>query len=284
MKTILFSADFTESTTLALDWAKLFARHYKATLVLLHVQQIPMANTTLPMSGDVGMGAYNAGLTAELEPIDRERLDKLATQLRAEGLTCETELRWGAVTDAIVTAADDLHADLIITGRSHLGNFFERFVGTEATGVARRAHCPVLVVPTTGTGVARLRTILFSTPLEFDQPAEFTQVVAMARAFGATLSVLHIHAENQPSIADKPTMIAQLQALYGDQPLAVSSLDSRTVTGGFETYLKTNQPDLLVMTNRERDFLSGLLNPSLTERMVVLTDIPILVYHAQGDL
>ncbi len=44
MKTILFSTDFTESATTALDWAKLFARQYEATLVLLHVQQIPVAD------------------------------------------------------------------------------------------------------------------------------------------------------------------------------------------------------------------------------------------------
>lgn len=284
MKTILFPTDFTDATTNALDWARLFAHQYGATLILLHIQQLPMADATLPMAGGMGMGGFDTGMAVDLEPIDRERLDELAAQLQAEGIACRTELRWGSVTDAVILAADDLHADLIITGRSHLSGFFERLVGTGATGIARKAHCPVLVVPASDAKSARLNTILFLTPLEFDQPTEFGQLTDLTHTFGATLSVLHVHAENQPSMADTKQMIAQLQTIYGTETLPVKTITARTVTGGIETHLKTNHPDLLVMTSRERDFLSGLLNPSLTDRMVVLTDTPILIYHAHGDL
>lgn len=282
MKTILFSTDFTSSTTDALNWARLFARHYRATLVLVHVQPMAIAVT----AGDLSMGA---GAFVDSPSISPDQLTALADQLRAEGITCQTDLRRGAVNDAILLAAQEHNADLIITGRSHLNNVFERMVGTSATGVARGANCPVLVVPAgddseSASQQVQLQTIVFTTPLEFDQQQAFGQVVEMARAFGASLRVLHVRAENQPNINDDATMLNQLQAVYGPEPLPVDTVDSRTVSGGIETYLSTHPADLLVMTTRERDFLSGLLNPSLTGRMVVLADRPVLVFRAEASL
>lgn len=281
MQTILFSADFTESTTNALSWARLLAHHYKATLVLVHVQQIALPDAALPVVGELGIGA---GALMNTESTSLDQLTTLADQLRADGLTCQTDLRRGALKDAILSAANEHNADLIITGRSHLNNFIERIAGTVASHVARGANCPVLVVPAGEPEPAiqpQLQTIVFTTPLEFDQQDGFKQAVDIARTFGATLRVLHIRAENQPNLTNDDIMIAQLQAVYGSDPLPVDTVDARTVSGGIETYLGNNPADLLVMTTRERDFLSGLLNPSLTGRMVVLANLPVLVFQAE---
>lgn len=287
MKTILFPTDFTGSATDALNWARLFARHYNATLVLVYVEQVSVSEGALPVAGEMSMG-MGGGTVANSEPTDRNQLTVLAGQLRAEGITCQTDLRRGAVQDAILSAAHEHHADLIITGRSHLRNFFERIAGTAATGVARGADCPVLVVPEgnaeTAAQPAQLQTIVFTTPLEFDQQKGFGQTVDIARSFGATLRVLHVRAENQPNINDDGQMLSQLQEAYGPDPLPVDTVDARTVSGGIETYLAANSADLLVMTTRERDFLSRLLNPSLTGRMVVLTDLPVLIFRAEANL
>ena len=285
MKTILFSADFGESTIDALNWARLFARQYTATLVLVHVETLTASDTMLPVAGELGMGA---GAMMDSPSASPGQLATLADQLRTEGITCQTDMRRGAVKDAVLLAADEHKADLIITGRSHISNFFERIVGTGATGIAQGANCPVLVVPEgnaeKSTQPVHLQNIVFTTPLEFDQPEGFSQSVDIARNFGATLRVLHVRAENQPNINDDKQMLGQLQAIYGSDSLPVDVVDARTVSGGIETYLSANSVDLLVMTTRERDFLSGLLNPSLTGRMMVLSDLPVLVFRAEGNM
>ena len=284
MKTILFPTDFSESTAAAQEWARLFARQYKATLVLLHVRPQPMPEPSLLTLGDMNPGTTLPVDTDVIESADRDQLTKLAAQFGAGGITCQTDWRWGAVQDGVLSAADEHRADLIITGRGHPGNFFERLVGTEATGIARKAHCPVLVVPADDAKPAQLHSMLFSTNLDFDQNAEFGQATALARDFGAQLSVLHVHAENQPSLSNNPEMVAQLQQVYGAIKLPVHTVAARTVTGGIDHFLQTNHPDLLVMTSRERDFLTGLLITSLTDKMVTRTNMPVLIYHAHGDL
>lgn len=285
MKTILLPTDLTNSTHAALIWARLFANRFKARLVLLHVQAPPMPDATMPVIGDLGLGT---GVLTDTTPIHEEQLTALARQLQVEGITCETDLRRGSIKDAVLEAATRHGADLIITGRSQISNLFERFIGTSATGIARAAHCPVLIVPShesdDTTRPVDLKTIVFSTPLEFDQDVIFGQVVELARTFNASLRVLKVQAENQPNLTSDEEIISQLQAVYGAEPLPVDTVESGSVTGGLEDYLNSHSADLLVMTTRERDFLSGLLNPSLTSRMVVLSNIPVLVYQTKGDL
>lgn len=283
MKTILVPTDFTESTTHALNWVRLFARHYDATVVLLHVQAVTMPEGAVPVAGGLGLGM---AVPVGTESVSHDQLDQLAAELRAGGIACQTDLRRGAVTDAILSAAQDHSADLIITGHKHMASFFGRLGSSMAAGVARAAHCPVLVVPTGDSESApiQLKTIVFTTSLEFDQDEEFGQVVELGRRFEATIRVLHVRAENQPNLSDDMEMLGQLQEVYGTDLLLSDTVESRTVSGGIETYLTTNHPDLLVMTTRERDFLSGLLNPSLTGRMLTLANLPILVYHTQTDV
>lgn len=285
MKTIVFPTDFSDSTADALNWAKLVAKYYDAKLLVVHVQQLVVPNTGLPVAGELGMGA-SVGMDVDMQSISQEQLTALAGQLQAEGINCHTDLRLGTVKEAVLAVAQEHNADLIITGRGHLRNFFDRLGGTAATSVARGANCPVLIVPASESEPkpAQLRTIVFTTPLEFDQQEGFSQTLAIARTFGATVRVLRVQAENQPNInADEP-MLQQLQTLYGTDPLPVDTVEARTVSGGIDTYLSTNSPDLLVMTTRERDFLSGLLNPSLTDRVVTHTNLPVLVFQEAAPL
>ncbi len=283
MKTILFATDFSTASANAAVWAKTLAKQYGADVIALHVQAMPIPDASMPVMGDLGLGTA----AADTEPIHQEQLSKLAETLQTEGVNCRTDLRRGVINDTILAAADEHNADFIVLGRSQMSSFFDRLIGTSASGIARSANCPVLVVPTDEVGVRhpkKVKTVVFTSSLEFDQDEIFDQVVGLAKAIGASLRVLHIKAENQPNLTDDAEIIAQLQAVYGSEPMPVDTVKSNTVTGGIGDYLEDNEADLLVMTTRERDFLSGLLNPSLTGRMVTLSKIPLLVYQAKGDL
>ncbi|OIN57342.1 universal stress protein [Arsenicibacter rosenii] len=281
MKTILFPTDFTSSASMALQWAKTFAAKYKATLVLLHVHQPPLPDTTLPTVGDLGVGVAAA---YDLEQIGHQQLDHLAGQLRAEGLTIDTEWRMGGIEDEILSTARDRNADLIITGRHNMSTFFDWLAGSAATDVALDASCPVLVVPAPDEHESpkpvQVNEVIFATQLEFDERAILQQATQLTADFGGRLHFLKVNADNQPDVFDDEQFKQQLQRTLGSDPLRVNLIHARTVTGGLSDYLTKHEADILVMTTRERGFLDGLLNPSLTKRMVLQAHLPVLVYHS----
>lgn len=282
MKTILVATDLTPSSDRALDWARLLARQYQAALTLTHIYLVP----TPPVSGapmDLVDTATTVEMASDLEAISRDGLDKLAAQLRAEGLLVQTDWRLGPISDGIRDAAEEHNADLIVTGRSDMRSFFDRLIGTSAASVAEEASCPVLVVPAINEhesgGAVRLKTIVFASPLETNDNASFRAVVDLARQFGASLHLLTVDAENQPNIYNSRDALTELRQAAEGASFHRHTVKARTVTDGIDKYLEEHPADLLVMTSRERGFLDGLLNPSLTGKMLAKSTIPVLVYH-----
>ena len=89
MKNILFPTDFSTTNSPALGWARLFAGHYPgASLTLLHVFEPATPDGSFLTFGDMGAGVE---ATVELEHLSRQRLEMLADDLRADGLTVTTD-------------------------------------------------------------------------------------------------------------------------------------------------------------------------------------------------
>ncbi|KAA9357543.1 universal stress protein [Larkinella humicola] len=287
MKHILVPTDFTGTSNLALAWAKFIAKHYineghETTLVLAHVTQPIIPDTTLP-TGEVGAGILAA---QEMEDVGELNLQELAEQLEREGFSTRIENRFGSIDDEIVEVADELQPDLIVMGRSHVDSFFDWLAGSSAADVAMTAHCPVLVVPTLEHGEnqpVRLENIVYATQLEFDENHILRPVVQLARTFQSKLRLVKIKALNQPDVYDDRQFLDQIEAEFGRERFVEDTVDANNVKEGLTKYNKTHQVDLLIMATRERDFLSKLLNPSLTKRMVLSSDIPVLVYHAKEN-
>ncbi|MFD1143079.1 universal stress protein [Larkinella insperata] len=287
MKNILVPTDFTGTSELALAWAKFLAKHYsqggqETMITLAHVTQPYIPDSTLP-TGEVGVGMM---AVQEMEDVGELNLQEIADQLEREGFKTRIESRVGSIDSEIVDVADELKPDLIVMGRSHIDSFFDWLAGSSAADVAMTAHCPVLVVPTLDHSQSvpvRLQNIAYATQLEFDENHILRPVVQLARTFQSNLRLVKIKAVNQPNVREDSQYWAQIESEFGQGRLVEDTVDADNVVEGLTKYTQTNQVDLLVMATRERDFLSKLLNPSLTKRMVLNSDVPVLVYHAEEN-
>jgi nucleotide-binding universal stress UspA family protein len=152
MKTILVGYDGTAPAERALRRAAEFARIFGARVVVVSVAPPP---TALDASTPGAFGLYSYYPTP-LEQYDQaQRLDeelwrehrKHVEELFAgEGVETEFAGVAGDPIDELVDEAQKRDADLIVVGTREPG-FLERLLGGSVSeGVARRAHCDVLVV------------------------------------------------------------------------------------------------------------------------------------------
>jgi universal stress protein A len=142
IRRVLAPTDFSDSASPAVRYAAELAGKFGAELVLLHVVQdltlvvpdvmMPTPITT-PALNDMVEGA-KAGLAAFVQ------------KLGLEPLKPKTEVRIGAPAAEIVSAAEDLKADLLCIGTHGRTGIAHFLLGSVAERIVRHAPCPVLTV------------------------------------------------------------------------------------------------------------------------------------------
>lgn len=131
---ILFATDFSPASEAALEHAGAIARDSGATLLIVHVEEIP--------------ALYPGGEMVFLQPdapnaVVRRMLDDVPAPA---GVRCERLLTMGVPAEDIVKLADEHRADLIVIGTHGRTGLARVLMGSVAELVMRRAHCPVLTV------------------------------------------------------------------------------------------------------------------------------------------
>jgi nucleotide-binding universal stress UspA family protein len=240
MKTILFPSDLFDQSSAAVTYLHLMAKAWKARVVVLHVYQPAMADTSLPTFADPGVGTV---ATLDLETISQKHLHTLVEQFRTEGLDAVGEWRMGNVGDSIVDAAREYAPDLLITQRSQVATFFDRMAGSAADDVVRQAPCPVLFIPDSDPSVGIRKT---------------------AVAFRSVVYVLQQHITQQ---------------MVTDQTAAIIDAFDAHLTVITPEQIDENKPDLFVVQRRETGFLGGMLGTDPTEKLLSSANVPVLVYH-----
>jgi len=140
IKTILHPTDFSESAEHALQLACSLARDHGSKLVLLTVPAppLPSVETYIP--------EYEL---SQLMKESEQQLKSVADGI--EDVSVETRVIAGEPGWAIVTAASDCQADLIVMGTHGRKGLSRLLMGSVAEHVLRHAPCPVLTVKPTGT-------------------------------------------------------------------------------------------------------------------------------------
>jgi nucleotide-binding universal stress UspA family protein len=139
---ILVPVDFGPGSDAAVAHAAALAAALDGELLLLGVVPLPAVGpVTLPPAPD--------GMAEHEDPEDRLTLRRLArTQARiAPGVRSRRCLRWGPAGPAIVNAARQEDADLVVVARQHGPSLVHPLRDATDRHVVQHSRVPVLVVP-----------------------------------------------------------------------------------------------------------------------------------------
>jgi universal stress protein A len=132
---ILFATDFSPASEAALQYATSLAHDAGATLLILHVEELP-----LPYAGSE---VYLTQLPYP-DPELRKRLESIVPADRS--VRCQHRIVQGMPGEGIVRVAQDERADLIVIGTHGRSGLSRVLMGSVAEAVMRRASCPVLTI------------------------------------------------------------------------------------------------------------------------------------------
>jgi nucleotide-binding universal stress UspA family protein len=140
IRTILAAVDFSSHSAPVVDAAVTLAKQFGARVQLVHAYDIPM-----PLVSPYEVAIPEPYLE-ETRRIAAEKLAALVERVRADGVAVDSLLTEVPAAAAIVRAAEEAKADLVVIGtRGHTG-LKHLLLGSVAERCVRLAPCPVLTV------------------------------------------------------------------------------------------------------------------------------------------
>lgn len=143
---ILIAVEDSPYSDQAINYGVLLAQKLGSEIVLVHVDEIPM---TTPYIADPLLNE-SPSMIPEMMQIQEEASKNLLSRLQksyGEKVDISTYTRIGRPQDEILAVAEECHADLIILG-THGRTGLDHFIsGSVSESVARKAKCPVLIIP-----------------------------------------------------------------------------------------------------------------------------------------
>lgn len=202
-KKILVAIDTSAISHVAFEEAVALAKQTGASLVLLHIlspesQDYAAMSPALipyyyPIITDTVMDYYRQRWQ-EHEQKGLEMLRSLAKQATLAGVTVETIQNVGTPGSLICQLAQDLNIDLIVMGRRGYSGFSELLLGSISNYVLHHAPCTVMLVQGEKVKESKMMFSKILVALDYSDMsrAVFDQAVALAKATGAELMLLHV--------------------------------------------------------------------------------------------
>lgn len=240
------------------------------------------------------IGEQAEGVTEKAMQHQREALEAVAADAtRNRGVVARIHVEEGLATRFVPAYADSVHADLIVVGARGQGVIRRLLLGSTASRLLRKSHCPVLIVKTPYRMVYR-RVLI---PVDFS-PASL-DAVRMARHLAPEADILLLHVFDVPfegmlqyagvsqtlihsyRTEARERSLRQLHALAADAGVDRADYSVAVEHGEAVSHITAKQAqygcDLIVMGKHGTHVTEELLLGSVTNRVLSESDIDTLV-------
>ena len=277
MKTILFPTDFSANALHASQYAGMLAKSFNANVVLLNVHSIPsISEYQLPYEID-NLIKFN-------QKKSEDNLRDFAvhfmqiTHLAADRVSQIVE--YGFANEKILETADTIHSDMIVMGTRGANNLLDKWLGTHAQAVIKKAKCPVWIIPKTAP-INYPQNILYAADFKEDEVVATQKVLWFAAPLGAKCKVVHIHDYFEIKVdSGVQEMVKYLDDEFENiDDVSFVNLNRDDIIEGLEAYMESFKPDVLALAVHEKSFLERLFNESVTKHFVQVLQLPILTFR-----
>ncbi len=274
---ILAPTDLSASSVPALRYARLFADRSAAKLTVMYTESLLYP---VDVVGPVA-GPY-VNHSPEQQARLRGEIEQHVGPAMA-GRPYEIDITIGQPIPAILSAAKERGAELIVMG-THLRHGWRRAIlGSVSDGVLHGSHCPVLTVASrdnvAGATPHAITNIIC--PVNFTDVARESLHVAarVAEVFGARLTIVHV--VESAEVTNAADDEARVRRWIAPELQAVCSFRELVVRGGAAERVLDCAEDLgadfLVIGAQHKFFRDETVIGTTTERLIRFASCPVLV-------
>ena len=269
MKHILLPTDFSDNARNAIVYAIQLFGNTDVEYTLLNTFVEPNMGTGAMISlRDVLHKESLEGLAKDLKFINDRFPDmELKIQRRSE---------YGSLPRVINFIAKDETFDFVVMGTK--GETAGRWLmGSVAKSTIQDVNVPVIVIPEEAE-YKSISKIVYATSLHEDETGLIKQITNLAEAYEASVTILHVDNTVSTRAQNKLTML-EIMKENGYPKMDHKELIQFNVEDAIIDYTEEYHTDLLAMTTYTTGLLKKLFHKSVTNQLLLHTQIPMLVFN-----
>ncbi len=282
MRNILVPIDFSQCSRDAFLYAKGLADTLGFSIKLVHVY-IGNLNTDASINLN-SVKSREEAILKKMQDFVKVNLEKSnnSNVLTQQKIETEAIVGLSATHEIVELTKDEDDIAMVVIGTTGDGNMMERMFGSVSSSVAQRSHCPVILVPK-GSEFKKYENVLYASNYESADENLLDQIVDFGKIFNATMHFVHVE-ENDNYETVEDTIFYKLFE-KGDPSFSfnIVNIKNRSVLSGLNQYADENNVDLIVLVNRQRNYLENIFQLSLTKRMAKASKLPVMVFHLLNE-
>jgi nucleotide-binding universal stress UspA family protein len=266
MNTIIIPTDFSSTSDNAMHYGAQLAQYIGYELYLLHVYQIPVSISDIPVMTISG---------EELKKGADEGLERCKEELLKtyRNLTIKTESRLGEITGELKEVCKEIDPLAVIIG-SHQESSFERLLfGSTTLSVIRHIACPVLVI-SSDARFAPMQTLVFATDFASITAAANEKITGFTQLLGAGLHIVHVNVNKETE--DHSRQVEQLSQHFRQLQPVYHEINDEDVAHGIKTYVEQNKAGLIIVIPHKHNFWDRFFSRPSSESVLMNVTTPVL--------
>lgn len=259
MKAIVVATDFSAPAEKAMLYAGQLASTVNASVLLLHVYQIPVGMNDMPVlmvSSD------------ELKKNAEAGLERAKTLLQKNYTTIDikTEARLGDVIDELEDVCNKTNPIVIVTGKHGASGVQRILFGSTSLSIIRHTSYPVIAVPDNwNNSQTKIAALAVDASVE---KLEAQKIRAVVNELKIQLKIIHVKQEKSASLQVK-NLVTELNSNY-------ETIYDHEFVHGIESYVQQNNIDLLIILPHKHNLVEKLFLRTHTKELLKKISIPIM--------
>jgi len=267
MNVINIPIDYSKSAENAIHFASELAKKYNSILKLVHVYHpspvLERDTITLPELYEAqvkDLHSYTDSIVKNDDDLTNQIIDK--------------ELKVGFASDVIKSISEEDADNWIVMSSTNSSKRIKNIFGSISISTAKNSSCPVFIIPPT---VKFKPFSKIAMCINDGDIASFSELCKIARPFNSEIHLINIY---EPDVLiDSDDVSNEIKSMYPEGKAKFYTLHAKDKINAVNDYCKNNDIDLLVLTRNKRSVLQELFHQSFTKKILLNTELPILVLH-----
>lgn len=265
---ILFGTDFSVSSQAAFSLAKQLAKKLACPLHIAHTFIPPFVDPNTPVSIIDALHEQN-------QAIFKGKLAELVQQAKEESIEAHAHLIFSDVPTGLSEKAEEIKAQLVVMGKTGESGFINWLIGSNAVSMLNQGKTPLLMVPG-NYQPSEIEHLVYATQLEYDETPILKKVKVLQNSLSASIEFVKMDVDGQPNIQPDYGYEKTIELIF---KAGVQHQKSKNLVEDMHALVQSKGGSILITASHHRNFITQLIEPSITKKIINVAEIPVLVYH-----